>query len=246
MLLHFRLNVVAEMRERLPPYIVECFLVSGFDDIDAIVEMNTDDGPKNTISVVESFIDKRKANLPQCMGLHQMPNDPFEFPPGHRLRIKKFVSEMKCQNGITNTTKQMKTKPKSKKQKVENTDSENEGDDSIPTVKDEIRKKIAKWSTKNCDNTLKENVHYTINVQRTLDGSKLTASIRCHCGKAMMIQRKSDGSRPWQLSNWTKHYSVKIRKKQLKSRISFKGSFIKWYLKKKPITLNLQSCRQQQ
>ena len=47
MLMNFRYDVVADMKEKLPSYIVECLLVSGFDDVDSIVEMNLDDGPKN-------------------------------------------------------------------------------------------------------------------------------------------------------------------------------------------------------
>ena len=81
-------------------------LVSGFDDIDAIAEMCTDDGPKNSVSVIENFIDKRKANHPKCMGPHQLPNDRFEFPPGHRLRIQKFINDVKCRSGVKNSTRQ--------------------------------------------------------------------------------------------------------------------------------------------
>ena len=47
------------MRDKLPPYVVECFMVSGFNDIDAIVEMNTSDGSKNSIKIIESYNDKR-------------------------------------------------------------------------------------------------------------------------------------------------------------------------------------------
>ena len=188
----------------LPPYIVECFSVSGFDDIDAIAEMCTDDGPKNSVSVIESFIDKRKANHPKCMGPHQSPNDPFEFLPGHRLRIQKFINDVKCRSGVKNSTRQIRVK--TKKRKVETTYHDMD-DGDIPTATDKIRKKVTKWSENNRDSVLQENVHYTILVKcNALDASKLAAYIRCHCGKALMIQRKSDGSRPWQLSNWTKHY----------------------------------------
>ena len=83
------------MRDKLPPYVVECFMVSGFDDIDAMVEMNTSDGPKNSITIIESYIDKRKSDLPNCMGPNHLPHLPFEFPPGHRIRIQKFITEIK-------------------------------------------------------------------------------------------------------------------------------------------------------
>ena len=54
---NFRIDVITELKEKLPPYIVEFFLVSGFDGVDAIIEMNTDDdGPKSSISSIENFI----------------------------------------------------------------------------------------------------------------------------------------------------------------------------------------------
>ena len=69
---------------------MEFFLVSGFDGVDAIIEINTDDdGLKSSISSIENFIDKRKAEFPKCVGPNQMLNIPFEFPPGHRIRIQK-------------------------------------------------------------------------------------------------------------------------------------------------------------
>ena len=127
------------MRERLPPYIVKCFSVSGFSDIDAIAEMCTDDGPKNSVSVIKSFIDKQKANHPKCMGPHQLPNDPFEFPPGHRLRIQKLINDIKCRSGVKNSTRQSRVK--TKKQKVETTNDDMD-DGNLPTATNEIRKKL--------------------------------------------------------------------------------------------------------
>ena len=56
------------------------------------------------------------------MGPHQMPNDSLEFPPIHRLRIQKFINDVKCQSGVNNFTKQIRIK--AKKRKVETTDKE--------------------------------------------------------------------------------------------------------------------------
>ena len=57
-----------------------------------------------------------------------------------------------------------------------------------------------------CAGNVRENEHYTINVNRNpMDSSKLSVSIRCHCGKAIALQQKANGSKPWQISNWTKH-----------------------------------------
>ena len=212
------------MREKLPPYIVECLIVSGFDAIDSIVEMNTEDGPKNSIDLIETYIEKRKESFPQCMGPNQIPNTPFEFPPGHRIIIEKFVNNVKHHYRIKKVTvqdmKPRKTNQRPKKRKIESSDATDE-DDYISSVTEEICKKVFKWSSENCDEVSQENVHFTVNVCRnTLDSSEIVASIRCKCGSSQTINRKPTGSKPWQLSNWTKHY------KQCK-RVKNKGPTLK-------------------
>ncbi len=88
------------MKQKLPTYIVESLLVSGFDDVVSIAGMNLDDGPKNTIKEIEQYIEGRKVNYPQCMSPSQPPNAPFEFPPGHKIRIEKFVRDVKWKQGL--------------------------------------------------------------------------------------------------------------------------------------------------
>ena len=90
-----RFDIVDDMRKKLPTYIVESLLVSGYDDIVSIAGMNLDEGPKNSISEIEQYIDKRKANYPQCLRPNHPENAPFEFPPGHKIRIEKFVCDIK-------------------------------------------------------------------------------------------------------------------------------------------------------
>ena len=120
-LMKFRYSVLTDMKEKLSFYIVECFLVSGSDDIESIVEMNIDDVPKNSINVIESYIDKGKASLPQCIGPNQLPNTPFEFRSGHRIRIEKSIHNIKCKYGVKKSMVK-ETKGKSKKRKLEVTD----------------------------------------------------------------------------------------------------------------------------
>ena len=187
---------------------MECFLVSGFDDVDAIVEMNTDDdGPKSSISLIENFIDKRKAELPKCVGPNQILNIPFELPPGHRIRIQKFVKEVKGRYGVLKKHKAEKLpNVNAKRQKLEIEKDDNEDNGDISSTTDEIRRKVISWSKRNCAGSLKENEHFSIHVTRNTGSTKLSVSIRCHCGKALLLQRKPNGSKPWQLSNWTKHF----------------------------------------
>ncbi len=67
-------------------------MVSGFDDEDVISEMDTRDGLNNSITVI---VDKRKSDLPNCMSPTNLSHLPFEFPPGHRIRIENFINQVK-------------------------------------------------------------------------------------------------------------------------------------------------------
>ncbi len=82
------------MKAKLPSYIGKCFLVSGCDDVESIVEINTTDSP------IQNYIEKRKACFPKCIGPHQSPDTSFEFPPGHRIRIEKFIKSEKHQHAV--------------------------------------------------------------------------------------------------------------------------------------------------
>ena len=54
---------------------------------------------------------------------------------------------------------------------------------------------------------LQENTHYQIVVTRNkTDLTQFSVSIRCQCGKSIALTRKPTGCKPWQISNWTKHY----------------------------------------
>lgn len=62
--------------------------------MESIIDMNTTGKCKNIISTIEAFIDKRKEHLSNCLGPNNTPSLPFEFPPGHKIRIQKFVTEL--------------------------------------------------------------------------------------------------------------------------------------------------------
>ena len=165
-----------------------------------------DDGPKNSITLIENYIDKRKSNLPQCINPNQTPNIPFEFPPGHRIRIEKFITYIKNRCGVGHKVGKTE-KGITKKRKTETETDEDSSNVDIPSVKNEIRRKIISWSKNNCTQMLKENDNFTIQVTRsTLNPLKLTVLIRCQCGTSLTLQQKPTGSKPWQISNWTKHY----------------------------------------
>ena len=93
-------NLEDFMKEKLPPYIVRCFLAAGFDSMDVIASMNISESASNSITVIESFIEKYySGNEDYCCG----PVTPFVFPPGHRVHIQNFVSEVKLKFKMLNT-----------------------------------------------------------------------------------------------------------------------------------------------
>ncbi len=79
------------MEEKLPTYVVNCLKAAGYDVPEVILDMDVSQGPGNTISQIEKFIEKRHPGNPEYFGGQSML--PFEFPPGHRARICKFVEE---------------------------------------------------------------------------------------------------------------------------------------------------------
>ena len=69
-------------------YVVKCFEAAGFETLKVIAEMNIGNEPGNSIEQIEHFI------------TDQFPNDPEyqrgkKFPPGHKIRIQRFVEEVK-------------------------------------------------------------------------------------------------------------------------------------------------------
>jgi len=85
-------NMLELLEEKLPLYIVNCFKLSGFDEINVISEMDISEKSGNSIEKIEKFIQKKFATSPYHNPFPAMM--PFEFPPGHRLRICNFVKEV--------------------------------------------------------------------------------------------------------------------------------------------------------
>ena len=53
------------------------------------MEMDGGEGPNNSIETIEKYVNKHK--FERCMGPNQSPECSFEFPPGHKIRIRKFI-----------------------------------------------------------------------------------------------------------------------------------------------------------
>ena len=81
--------------QKLPTYVANCLVAAGFDDIHSIRELNVS-GLNNSI---EDFIDKRKDIFTNCMGPNNYSSLPFEFPPGHKIRLIKCIQEIQNKYG---------------------------------------------------------------------------------------------------------------------------------------------------
>jgi len=82
------------MQERLPSYVVNCFVSSGFDSTEAICCMNVTDDTNNSIKEIENYVEN---HCNTDIKLFSNPKaicqpKPFIFPPGHRMKIKNFVT----------------------------------------------------------------------------------------------------------------------------------------------------------
>ena len=79
------------MKEKLPGYVLKCFLATGFDSEEAIAYIDT-----NSVKKMEAFIEKRFSNDPSMHSQFSVDLDlPFEFPPGHKVRIFSFIKQVK-------------------------------------------------------------------------------------------------------------------------------------------------------
>lgn len=210
------------MKKKLPSYIVESLIVSGFDDIVSISGMNLDDSPKNSIKVIEKYIEERKTDYPQCIRPNQSLTSTFEFPPGHKIRIESFVRDIKLKHGSTNKREANSIKGgRSKKRKIDtDIDCDEDKVESISNVTNDLRKRLITWSRKKLEKPLVENKDFAILVKYdTIDSKQILASIRClSCGNPQRINRKPTGNKPWQLSNFIKHYDSCVTRKQKSDR----------------------------
>lgn len=208
------------MKAHLPPYIVNCFLASGYDTFSVISDMDTSDNPGNSLQGMEDFINE------------QYPDDPLylhsgkvcKFPPGHRIRIKKFVELVKEKSKLSQQSKRklsfQNAKSKRVKQGDDSTCDSSAGElscglDQFNVVSD-VRKHLAKWQRSSHNHkirALKENEHFTISAR--MSGNQVTVNIECKlCGKKPTLSVK--GGKVL-ISNWTCHITsciMEVPKKQ--------------------------------
>ena len=205
-------DVISLLKQRLPDYIVQCFLARGYDEPNVIATMDITDSPGNSIRGIETYIGSKFPDNEEYYH-NRFISLPFEFPPGHRKRICNFINEIKqllqiehhstSKRKIVHQDKPIAKRPKPVKV-VEEISTIN-----IPSISKQIRSNLNKWLRKqsSCEIiNLQENKDYSVSINsNTKDPTSFTACIRCLlCGTAIRLQQQ-DNTSPYLISNWCRH-----------------------------------------
>ena len=212
---------------------MNCFLSSGFDEIEVLCSMDTSEKPGNSIEKIEKFIQKKFAHDVDhnpCPSLV-----PFEFPPGHRTRICNFIKEIRQlkESHMQSDTKSNPKKRKtcllpnalpSKKQKpcskgLSDAGHDANGEDSnclsVVDVSKQIRTSLRKWTNKQNSKLkdLQEGQHYSLHIVAEDNCGNFEVKIRCfHCGAAVALQQIKE---TFIMSNWYRHAKVCLAKSNI-------------------------------
>ena len=229
-------GVVTLMKQRLPEYIVNCFISSGYDEMEVISTMDTSDKEHNSIDKIEKFIQRKYAN---SAAHNPFPSPTFEFPPGHRIRICNFMKEVResCGSDQVRSDKNVHTgkrrKPESnprsnpeynvpsenKRQKLHVEDSEEEVDVqeskvlTVMGVSKQVRSSLRKWMAKQKNDQLgqlHEGEHYSLQIIPKGTPGVFLVSIKClACGTSVMLHQAKSSV---MVSNWYRHAKLCFKK----------------------------------
>ncbi len=204
------------MHNKLPPYVVKCLLAAGFDVVEVVASMDISEKPGNTIEAIEKFINQHFSDKDE----YTMSLKPFVFPPGHRMRLSNFVSQLRAARHVIATRKTNVRLPTRISRQQATIATSNDGDatqgDSSISVGDastHIRSLIAKWVQRQsmqpaCPySTLTENEHFVVKVSRVAM-SRLSAFVECcACKSNIKLQTRTQGinTPSYLISNWTRH-----------------------------------------
>ena len=205
-------SFVDVLKARLPVYIVNCFLISGFDTHDVVASMDVSNQPGNSIEQIEQFITENKLFQDPKYVDEMIYQQRFTFPPGHRLRIVQFVLRFQEEIAHAKVVHHKKGyRRRSSFTPLKKLD--------MDTVSANLQRQLISWARKQEDNEdlklLQEHKHYVINVMELGDSEetkRLKATIMCLlCNKAVLLYGKD---RSFMLSNYTKHVKSCIKKNQ--------------------------------
>lgn len=124
-------------------------------------------------------------------------------------------------------TKLIATPPPPKKVKVTQNLDDDEQSENVPSVTQDVRQKILKWSrdfNKGQFSTIEEGRDYSIQVSKSAtDHKKCVASIICRCGKQYKVTEKPTGEKT--IVNWSKHLKKCNYKKEQSIQSSLQNYF---------------------
>ena len=202
-------NLISSLRSKLPQYIVNCFVTTGYDTIEVIKDLDN-----QKLNDMEEFINK---HFPKNEKYIHPDFDICLFPPGHRTRIIQVVKDI-CSVSLANSRKRIASKsttvikpPKKVKKLTEDVDDEQ----TKLTLKEcftKVRNQIVKWQRKEQNKVIQrltENQDYEIKIcEGDLEPSISIMCIKCSKKCALGLKGQSI-----LLSNWKRHVSSCVLKK---------------------------------
>ena len=205
-----KVDVNVLMQERLPRYVVNCFQAAGYDELEVIASMDTTEGETNSISKIEKYIDSHHKSNPDMLPSYSSESFnslPFEFPPGHRVRICNFVQEIKqlYRNTKSTNVSTKHCKQMSAKRLKLMTQQPDELPLSVDEIAQQVHESIRKWIQQQKQVALKsfnEGKHYSVIVNNHGNG-QIAAVVKC--GICHTTVRLHSVNRHYQISNWTRH-----------------------------------------
>ena len=241
---------ISLMKQALPEYVVNCFFAAGYDTTDVITAMDISENPGNSIELIEKYISERYPKDPRyCNNPDSdiLLAKPFEFPPGHRIRICNFIcalrKKIQGENNLTVSSRKRKqqTGGQTSCKKARtcslhcSTSSETEAEPTVTSISTQIRRSISKWVKKQPDlhlKNLQENKHFSIMVTHVAkEQSIFSSAIKCNaCNTVIHLHQKDKSAKdnPYLISNWTRH--VKTCKPLNSRQKSFYQSTISQFL----------------
>lgn len=229
----------ALMKRRLPSYVVNSFIATGYDTLDVIAQINDE-----ALAEIEKIINSDYSedfSEDTCFtnqATHATSSASiFKFQPGHRKRIKMFVEEVqalvsarKASRGTGGTGKRRRHTSKASHVKFARLCDENSVDHECDVHNDnekeccseldlltDFRHNFAKWQRQQKDSQLKEikeNQHFSVNIH--ISEGNINASLNCYmCGIALSLGVKCNTVL---LSNWTRHLTQNCTQKQKPSK----------------------------
>ena len=198
------------MQKRLPKYVMNCLQAAGYDELEVIASMDTNEGEASSISKIEKYIERHHKTNPDMLPSYSTESCtslPFEFPPGHCIRICNFIQEVKQlyrNTKSTNISTKHSRSATAKKLKLM-AQPEDKHPLSVDEITHKVHDSISKWIGQQKHtmlNSLKEGKHYTVIVNNHSNG-QIVAVV--NCGICRTSVRLHPLNRHYQISNWTRH-----------------------------------------